>query len=76
MSDWIPCSERLPENNCEEELILCISGKQRNVTFDRAVVCYNCGYENDKFYLDGRYLEPGVTVHAWMPLPEPYKEES
>lgn len=75
MSDWISCKERLPENNPDEELILCVSGKDGSITYDRAVVCGKFTvFEDDRFYICGCYLE-NVTIHAWMPLPEPYEGE-
>ena len=68
MNNWIPVTERLPEDG--QEVIFC----------DRDVV-----YEG--FYLTNRKTNKkewrpayssfsigGVT--AWMPLPEPYREES
>lgn len=58
---WIPCSERLPENDA---YVLCttITAKGR-----RSVVR---GYYSEKVWVCGM----NSNVIAWMPLPEPYKE--
>lgn len=58
--DWIPCSERLPEDGTylctlDGELI----GEQESFTG-------MCGIENGKWDDDG-------CVIAWQPLPEPYR---
>lgn len=56
---WIPCSERLPENG-----YWLWSAKGGEVQKD--------------FYWDGHWENAekyGYEVVAWMPLPEPYKED-
>lgn len=70
-SDWIPCSERLPE---DESYIL--------VSFENATMLDIARYEeNDEggtFYPrddEKSYSSYGIFVNAWMPLPEPYREE-
>ncbi len=60
--DWIPCSERLPEDGTylctlDGELV----GEQEPFTG-------MCGIEN------GKWDEEGCVI-AWKPLPEPYKGE-
>ena len=69
--DWIPISERLPE---DESYIL--------VSFENATMPDIARYEeNDEggtFYPgddEKSYSSYGIFVNAWMPLPEPYKEE-
>lgn len=70
---WIPCCNRLPENNKSVLVwlesrtirgghIYSIGGYQNNVWFLRS------GIETESF--------PNLewNVIAWMPLPEPYKE--
>ena len=63
---WIPCKERLPE----ESGMYIVSGKQKVwvCKFTRINIAgvKIGGWENDA-------RNPVVT--AWMPLPEPYKEE-
>lgn len=70
-SDWIPCSERLPE---DESYIL--------VSFENSTMPDIARYEeNDEggtFYPgddEKSYASYGLIVNAWMPLPEPYREE-
>lgn len=70
-SNWIPCSERLPE---DESCIL--------VSFENATFIDVARYEEDdqggRFYPgddEKTYLECGLFVNAWMPLPKPYREE-
>lgn len=58
--EWIPCSERLPDRN---KYVLVTDNGETDIgrRFDgRWVDCYG-----DKL----------KDVTAWMPLPEPYKEE-
>lgn len=80
---WIPCSERLPE---EREWI---GTKRFGTTIsDTVLITFNAGgtrfvkplsLQNgelsraDKRTMDVFY--PGWEMVAWMPLPEPYKEE-
>ena len=68
---WIPCSERLPE---DESYIL--------VSFENATMVDIARYEEDdeggRFYPgddDEAYSKYGIYVNAWMPLPELYKSE-
>lgn len=63
---WIPCSKGLPEIDEETgESILCnVTLKNGNVTAD-----FRSVYNGDNWY------NYGSSVVAWMPLPEPYKEE-
>lgn len=62
--EWIPISERLPED--DTEVIYC----------DKNGVRGNCHYWKgfNRYPRDkGEYQFPNDIV-AWMPLPEPYKE--
>lgn len=69
---WIPCSERMPE---DESYIL--------VSFKNATMPDIARYEVDEhgngaFYpgdCNVAYASCGMFVNAWMPLPEPFKEE-
>ena len=68
---WIPCSERLPE---EEEYILLSFANYTGLDIGR----YENDGENDKFYPgdeEETYASYGLIVNAWMPLPEPYRED-
>lgn len=67
---WIPCSERLPE---DESYIL--------VSFENSTMPDIARYEeNDEgatFYPgddEKSYSSYGFFVNAWMPLPKPYRE--
>lgn len=71
LSKWIPISERLQE---EEEYILLSFANYTGLDIGR----YENDGENDKFYPgdeEETYAHYGLTVNAWMPLPEPYREE-
>ena len=71
-TQWIPISERLPE---DESYIL--------VSFENSTMPDIARYEendgeNDKFYPgddEETYAHYGLVVNAWMPLPESYKGE-
>ena len=62
---WIPCSERLPE---EDQI--CI------VTDDTQRCAYEYGFHNDTYDEVNGWTYLGHKIIAWMPLPEPYKGES
>ena len=68
---WIPCSERLPK---EEEYILLSFKNYTGLDIGR----YEKDGESGNFYPgdeEESYASYGLVVNAWMPLPEPYKEE-
>ena len=59
---WILCSERLPEDNTD------------------VIICFYNGEITEMRYLgneifQGIYKHTTKVIVAWMPLPEPYKEE-
>lgn len=59
---WIPCSERLPEDNTD--VIVCFySGTVTEMRY----------WGNGIF--QGIYEHTTKVIVAWMPLPEPYKGE-
>ena len=66
---WIPCSERLPEKH-----------GYYLVTTHHAIPPYHMFHPENDIYaddisiqkFDGKFID---SVVAWMPLPEPYKEE-
>lgn len=67
---WIPCSERLPE---DESYILV---SFQNFTMPD-IARYEENDEGGTFYPgddEKSYLSYGLFVNAWMPLPEPYRE--
>jgi hypothetical protein len=67
-SEWIPCSERLPEKDGEYL-----------VTTHYAIPPYHMFHPENDIYVDdisiqrfdGKFID---SVIAWMPLPTPYKE--
>ena len=68
---WIPVTERLPETS---DYIL--------VSFSNFTVPLVARYEEDNeggaFYPgddDKSFVSTGIFVNAWMPLPEPYRED-
>lgn len=64
-NDWIPCSERLPEDN---SLVLIIGGGHR------CIAVYN--ESKQRFYLDDDYCYVKVSqVTHWLPVPEIPQEE-
>ena len=69
-TQWIPVSERLPE---EEEYILLSFANYTGLDIGR----YENDGENDNFYPgdeEETYAHYGLTVNAWMPLPKPYRQ--
>ena len=61
---WIPCSERLPEVN--GTYIVC---------YEDASVPMDWFNGHWFFYRTNPAVEETGTIIAWMPLPEPWKEE-
>ena len=60
---WIPCSERLPE---DDEIVLVSDG------IDYAVAFWRSDADAWDDPLHGWLDSFGFEVKAWMPLPEPY----
>lgn len=67
---WIPCSERLPKENRSYKKLGCtkpLSGSEY------CLVSLRTGVAID-FLQNGKWVNYGDAVEAWMPLPQPYKE--
>ena len=72
-SDWIPVSERPPEDP-DESVLITVNGTYKNITFEDAVMLAT--YDKDEgWIIDGYQYWLTAQVTAWQPLPEPYKEE-
>ena len=77
-AEWIPCSERLPEEG-ERVLATHLGGVNPN----RQVIehIYQCGEFTCGWDMDMNVGSPTFSqrymgkVIAWMPLPEPYRED-
>ena len=61
---WVPCSERLPEEGTE------VLGTDRNG-------CIRHVYKDKTRLYEFATVEEGmhIGIVAWMPLPDPYKED-
>jgi hypothetical protein len=64
-AEWIPVSERLPEEN------ITVIGTTKIDDIYKTELYDDCGEK--KWYANGNF---DVPIIAWMPLPEPYKAES
>ena len=61
LPEWIPCSERLPEEGCA---VLVNAPSSKNI--------FCAYYERHRWYIFGAfYKEITEPITAWMPLPEP-----
>lgn len=63
-AEWIPCSERLPE---EGEKVL---ASTTNTVFTQ--VFKGTHGTSDSWWWNNNTIK---TIYAWMPLPEPYRED-
>ena len=76
---WIPCSERLPEE--KDTGILKLLGKNKMSNYVIATVEVKgermtttaCTYDG-VWHWDMKYAFPDYKIIAWMPLPAPYTE--
>ena len=81
---WIPCSERLPElktksfGNKQKRtnvLVTLRNGVVKEMTYEFATKeFWEAGDENHIEHWKEDYNGNDIEVIAWMPLPEPYKE--
>lgn len=73
---WIPCSERMPENDMEEVLVWFEYFRygEYNRLFQMAGTSHTFRGEWSGF-VNGSSGWKDLRIIAWMPLPEPYKGE-
>lgn len=64
VQQWVPCSERLPENRDKVLVTDMWWGPQIEIA----------RYVDGKFYEGPEEIDVTSTVTAWMPLPEPHCE--
>ncbi len=73
--DWIPCTERLPEENVP--VLICSEKRYKNdISFNLITVGWLERFDwggTDFFSYDDMWNHGKVI--AWMPLPQPYKAE-
>lgn len=68
---WIPCSERLPEES--DYYMACVYDEEANdYDYRKNWFAHKDDYSIEES--EWRELLPAEKVTAWMPLPEPYKE--
>ena len=73
---WIPCSERLPEEKTAYYLVTIANhGRFFTTTLPDNVETVRWDYDRRKGK-DSWHWCTERTVIAWMPLPEPYKENT
>ena len=83
-SGWIPCSERLPEDDKKQYIVQKTNGFIDILGFtkdayklDKYDFAEYKGKNKQLFYTyDSEYGYIEWKCEAWMPLPEPYKAES
>ncbi len=68
---WIPCEEQMPE---EGELVLIQIEKANWKTADYEIFLYIAELDGYGEWVTERGV-PNGRVTAWMPMPEPYKEQ-
>ena len=71
---WIPCSERLPNDNDYRECMECLDGAVWYFT-ENGAMGLGYYYESTREWATTDDLRTDGEVIAWMPLPEPWKGE-
>ena len=71
---WIPCSERLPEEEDYRECMECLDGAVWYYT-NRKTMGLGYYYDSTKQWSTICDMKPDGKVIAWMPLPGPYLED-
>ena len=70
-TQWIPCSERLPEES--DYYMACVYDEEvDDYDYRKNWFAHKDDYDTDES--EWRELMPFERVTAWMPLPEPYRE--
>lgn len=69
MSEWIPVTERLPENNRWKQVIVTLElddgiHRQSRCAYFTGGMFYSC---------EGHFPYADKAVKAWMPMPKPYE---
>jgi len=72
---WIPCSERLPDDNDYKECMECLDGAVWYFT-ENGAMGLGYYYESTKEWATTDDLKTDGKVVAWMPLPSPCREEA
>lgn len=68
---WIPVEERLPEN--DEFVLVTVDGIYNSTTFSYAIQLASY-YKDDGWIIEGYPDWEDSNVSAWLPLPEPYRQ--
>ena len=70
--DWIPCSKKLPSKNG----IYLVTEHYYQIDDRRHNGPYMTKVETVEYYRDKWGRAKFIDVVAWMPLPEPYREDN
>ena len=69
---WIPCGERMPNDNDYRECMECLDGAVWYFT-ENGAMGLGYYYESTKEWATTDDLRTDGKVIAWMPIPEPYQ---